>query len=301
MDFETNLDAHVRQIIREELGKQVPVSPAGNGFGKKSKYYGLNIDGYVWDPYIDARFLPSKYLSWMESYGGDTSRAIRNEVSYSRAVEFTAETVKKLCLLKKKDPDAYRIEQMFFPLGICKQIFADYATKVMVDYLSLRGNRLAEHCKLGESVYLKINGKSMRLGECYEKVDFQAEPPRKQRYLRWSDDMKAIHQASEHLVEDVQEAQTYEELNKVITKCHLIRIPRRDEPKLPAAFVHAFKKRGAWKTVAYLVRFESYRIPDRDFHMLSGREAYEYLIDNLGQPDYVIHKILKLALSIQQA
>lgn len=260
-------------------------------YGKKSKYYGLQIDGYVWDPYIDARWLPSQYIGWMKRYGENTMKAIRAEVPYMKSVRFTAETVHKMVTLHKRDKEAFGIEVHFFGLSVCKEIMISYANDIEA-YLHDYTDKFLENHGVGGKVVLK---NILMLGTIVESI----ENHKIVKVLDSSPELNLFLAKIREFRDDVTECTSFEELDKVIQSFKFVTIPANFERKKSPEFVSAFQKRGAWKTLAYLVRFEGYGIRDRKEEVLYGKEAYTYLIGALKRdmyPGYVYHAVLKKAL-----
>lgn len=260
-------------------------------YGKNSKYYGLRIDGYVWDPYIDARWLPSQYIGWMRMYNENTMKAIKEKVPYMKSVRFTAETVHKMVTLHKRDKEAFGIEVHFFGLSVCKEIMISYANAIEA-YLHDYTDKFLEKHEVGSKVVLK---NILMLGSIVESI----ENHKIVKVLDSSPERNFFLEKIREFRDDVTECTSFEELDKVIQSFKFVTIPANFERKKSPEFVSAFQKRGAWKTLAYLVRFEGYGIRDGKEEVLYGKEAYTYLIGALKRdmyPGYVYHAVLKKAL-----
>mgnify|MGYP004502925557 CR=1 FL=1 len=282
-DVDGSLKKNAANIVKAEESGLKP-------YGKKSKYYGLQIDGYVWDPYIDARWLPSQYIGWMKRYSENTMKAIRAEVPYMKSVRFTAETVRKMVLLYKRDKEAFGIEVHFFGLSVCKEILLDYADTVEA-YLRDYTDKFIEKHNVGSKVVFK----NILLGSVSEEI----ENHKVVKVLDSSSELNLIMEKIREFRNDVAKCMSFEELDKEIQSFKFLTIPASFDRKKIPEFVHAFQKRGAWKTLAYLVRFEGYGIRNREEKVLYGKEAYTYLLGALKSdmyPGYVYHAVLKKAL-----
>ena len=276
------------EIIKAEPSR---VSP----YGKKSKYYGLEVNGYVWDPYIDARWLPANYLSFIKTYEGNTHKAICEKVSFAKSITFTLETIKKMEMIRTRDPEAFRIEWHFFSVNVCKDIMADYVKKI-IEYMDSAIKKKEKESKKSDiPVIVQLSGNSYCIAKTKEVLKNHKgvmEHEKLPAYYRIVENLKRFEGK-------VSRCSTFRELLNVCNAHEFMLYYKRSvirDLKKSKDFMEAYRKRGAWKTAAYLVRFEGL-----SFNGKFGKEAYEELLRMLNfSKAYEIHRILLDMLEVNQ-
>lgn len=102
----------------------------GTNFAGRSRFYGKVMDdGYIFNPYIHRRWLPSQYLS-MRRWNN------LNDLYFptSRILDLLKTEVDKMCLLAKIDKVAFNERSHFFSVQRCKEVVYKLLCKIEEDF-----------------------------------------------------------------------------------------------------------------------------------------------------------------------
>lgn len=244
-----------------------------NEWAKNSKYYGTEINGYVYNPYLVRRWIEAQFLGLMKRHNLNVDEAIRTEYTYMYSIEYTLEESKKLAMLEKRDRVAFEERKQLFSLDSVKAIFKDYLAdcssflQTNVDYVK------------NENAYLKINKCPILIGT-YEEAIVDHEVVKE---LVKSEKLKTMLTDLALTARRIDTAYTYQDVYEIMKHFDLIRLS--NDTKKSRRFVECFKKSGAFYTLKNLILFNncSFRgvhgrvaITELNTELRSGSEAYQF-------------------------
>lgn len=256
-----------------------------NHWAENSQFYGKEICGYAYNPYMIRRFLPSQFNQLIEKYNGNVHKAITTEYPYMYSVKYTLEEVRKLAMLQKRDKIAYDERKYVFTLNQCKKIFTDYINAV-IEHLNNEANKFVVYNKVGKEYGCGIKGFGwIKAGVVAEKI----EKHQVVKYLEMTDEFKNVFNYLKDMKSKVERCWTYKELYRIMSAKDLIKVPA--EHKKSADFMDCFIKAGSYYTLKQQLMFNEniYFKGDR------GRTAVIKLRNFLerGYEGYRIYAMLK--------
>ena len=257
-----------------------------NHWAENSKFYGKEICGYAYNPYMIRRFLPSQFNQLITKYNGNVHKAITVEYPYMYSVKYTLEEVRKLVMLQKRDKIAFDERKYVFTLNQCKRIFTEYVDAVMQHLVDER-NEFAMHNKVGKEYRDGIKGFGwMTVGVVAEKI----ENHKVVKYIELSDEYKRVLDSLHDLKDKIQKCWSYKDLYETMPIAkNLIKIPA--EHKKSRDFIDCFIKAGSYYTLKQQLMFDN----NVYFKGYNGRSAVIMLRDylNKGYAGYKIYAMLK--------
>lgn len=253
-------------------------------FAENSQFYNQVMeDGYIFNPYIHRRWLPSQYLRWVNIYDGIWEKIKTNYKIWYQGkdlITYTIDEVYKLAMLQRVSPDAYKERKQFFTIEIVKDILEEYIQYCIDTTPKLQNNSYfsCHHRVLGFcSKYLsKVKKLSERSGRIIEENMFGYAPL-----------ITKLQQA----LTKVEEADTYFEIKKVLDDFPELTRPQKyvdtdqfDEP---------FLKAGAYYTIkdAIMFRHKTLVIGGQKLNGVKAFEKLRDILDN-GATAEELHTIL---------
>lgn len=257
-----------------------------NHWAENSKFYGKEICGYAYNPYMIRRFLPSQFNQLIDKYDGNVHKAITIEYPYMYSVKYTLEEVRKLAMLQKRDKIAFDERKHVFALKQCKVIFIKYIDDV-IKYLNDEAERFARHNKVNKEYRCGIKGFGwMTAGVVAEKIEYH----RVVKYLKKSNEFQKVFNYLNDLKTKVERCWSYKDLFETMPLAkNMIKVPA--DYKKSKDFMDCFIKAGSYYTLKQQLMFD-----DKVFFKgFNGRPAVIKLRTYLetGCEGYVIYAMLK--------
>ncbi len=256
-----------------------------NHWAENSQFYGKEICGYAYNPYMIRRFLPSQFNQLINKYNGNVHRAITVEYPYMYSIKYTLEEVRKLAMLQKRDKIAFDERRYVFTLNQCKKIFVEYINDV-ITHLNEEAETFARHNKVGKKYSLGVKGFGwINAGVVVEKI----ERHQVVKCIEMTDEFKNVFNYLNDLKEKVSRCWKYNELYKLMSAKELIKVPA--EYKKSRDFMDCFIKAGSYYTLKQQLMFNE----NLYFKGYNGRSAVMMLRDylNKGYEGYKIYAMLK--------
>ncbi len=258
-----------------------------NHWAENSQFYGTEICGYAYNPYMIRRFLPAQFNQLIQKYNGNVHKAITKEYPYMYSITYTLEEVRKLAMLQKRDKIAFDERKYVFTLNQCKSIFIQYIDDVIA-YLISKYEEFVKCSKVGKKYNVGIRGYGWisEAGIVAERI----EKHKIVKYLEISDEFKKVFDDLSKLKSDIQRTWTYKELYETmpITK-KLIKVPA--ETKKSVDFMDCFIKAGSYYTLKQQLMFDSNVYFKGDFGRVAVQKLRNYLEG--GYEGYKIYAMLK--------
>lgn len=259
-----------------------------NGWAKTSKYYGKEICGYAFNPYMIRFKLQQQFEELMsEAEDLNVHGLIAKKYTYMYSVEYTIEEVRKLAMLKKRSKIAYDERSKTFDLYSCKEILFEYVENAIRE-VNLRINKEVMKTASGKEIKGNLKGYGyFTWGTVCEKI----EKHRIVKYLEYSEELKAVFFNLEELEKQILRCWSYKELFETMPS-KLIKV--NEKAKKSRAFMNCFIKAGAYYTLKQTLMFDD----TVEFKKMHGREAVDTLRNYLNRKDvegYVFYAFLKKA------
>ena len=256
-----------------------------NHWAENSQFYGKEICGYAYNPYMIRRFLPSQFNQLINKYNGNVHKAITVEYPYMYSIKYTLEEVRKLAMLQKRDKIAFDERRYVFTLNQCKKIFVEYINDV-ITHLNEEAETFARYNKVGKKYSLGVKGFGwINAGVVVEKI----ERHQVVKCIEMTDEFKNVFNYLNDLKEKVSRCWTYKELYRIMSAKELIKVPA--EYKKSREFMDCFIKAGSYYTLKQQLMFNE----NLYFKGYNGRGAVIMLRDylNKGYEGYKIYAMLK--------
>ena len=264
-----------------------------NHWAENSQFYGKEICGYAYNPYMIRRFLPAQFEQLMKKYSYNVHKGITKEYPYMYSIKYTLEEVRKLAMLEKRDQIAFDERKMIFSINQCRIIFVQYINAV-INHLWEDAQKFVDTNNVGKEYWTGIKG----YGWVYcGKVGEMILNHKVVKVLETSDKFKEILKHLKDLKEKIknQYRSSYADLYKWMSEKPLINVPA--ETKKSKDFMDCFIKAGAYYTLKQKLMFDN-RV---SFKGRTGREAVDYLrfFLNKRTEGYVIYAMLKEVLGVR--
>ena len=267
-----------------------PVEHDSSSYAKNSSFYNqIMNDGYIFNPYIQRRWLPQQYIRMMNT-DSNVNNVIRN---YGAAYSFKVvkDEVDRLALLSRMDHETFNERKMFYSLSDCKAIINDYLDQVisycndiqLKPYVVKNISRGENRVKIG-GIYLDIMKerktiKRTKKGDTHTKVtkDIYTAPTE----IAFCETLK----------DTVNLASSYTTLNEILKSCKLPKI----NGTVSDIFIECYKKSGAYYTLRELVTFNGCSLKN----FTNPHSAVNYMKEclNNGMEAYKFHAMLKECIS----
>lgn len=256
-----------------------------NHWAENSKFYGKEICGYAYNPYMIRRFLPAQFNQLITAYKGNVHKGITKKYPYMYSITYTLEEVRKLVMLHKRDMIAYSERRMVFTLDECKSIFMQYVDDVL-EYFTKQNDEFVAYNRVGREYRAGFKGYGyMFVGTVAEKIEHHKVV----KYLKTSEQFNMMMEDLMGLKRKIGATYNYEQLYKIFFGRDLIKIPAKT--KKSSHFMDCFIKAGSYYTLKQQLMFDNKVL----FKGYSGREAVVELRRYLdrGYEGYKIYAMLK--------
>lgn len=275
----------------------------GGQWAKNSKFYGKEICGYAYNPYLVRRWLPRQFTDIMKEFKLNVNEGIRCKYDYMQSISYLIEECEKLGLLRKKDKIAYAERSQFWSVKDCKAVFTKYANDCLTEIEKIKSLCGVKTKKVKIPKYGEVDVKVTEVIENHKivlKVELDS----------------TIETELELLKEKLEKCHSYIELARVMRSFKLIPLDgcrttggsydyvTKEHKRyyvrnyrgydLSKEFMKGFKKSGAYYTLKNFIMFDGW-----EFKGMTGRTAVTYLrslLDN-GTEDYVFYAMLKEAFA----
>lgn len=257
-DLATVLAPYLNGNKQDAIGSlAISNTSSGELFAPNSKLHGtIMADGFIFNPYLHRRFLPVQYLKMMTHKRGFEG-FLRENYNFKYSIDYTRKEVRKLAFLQKNDKAAFAERSQFFTLDVVKKIIEDYVTHIRTS--------IAYAPKYGDN-HIVFNNKK-----------YKSDAPELQKMLTRLD----------VFAEQVNGAYNYSKMQNILDGFKYIRV--HNSAKKSQAFIHAYKKAGAYYTLKHLFMFEDLKWMNTPSHSLG---ALREMLDR-GDKGYQFHALLK--------
>lgn len=257
-----------------------------NHWAENSQFYGKEICGYAFNPYMIRRFLPAQFEELMRKYNNNVHRGITREYSYMYAINYTLEEVRKLAMLEKRDKIAFDERKRVFDLRSCQAIFKKYIEDV-ITHLNQNMTEFMWYNKVGKKYSLGIKGYGWikEAGVVAERI----ENHKVVKYMEISPEFQKVFDDLNKLKDNLRWIRNYKDLYELMVKKTQIKVPA--ERVKPAVFMDCFIKAGSYYTLKQMLMFNE----NICFKGERGRYAVQKLRGFLerGYEGYKIYAMLK--------
>lgn len=262
-------------------------------WAKNSRYYGTDICGYAYNPYMVRRWITAQFLELMNNYNLKIEDGIRHEYNYMYSIDYIVKEAKKMAMLEKRDPVAFEERKWFWTPKDMAGILNDYVRNI--------------ECYVWAQLEKYPEATSINLPGTYKRVSvyptIEDKIGNKTLYYRMPHpDYTRFIKTCDTLTENLRMAVTYDDVAQIASTIRKVKLPGEwnyksdswEGFKFHKAFIEGFKKSGAYYTLKNLVMFEGFKV-----NGLTGRYAVKYLEDLLtsGTRAYQFYAILKRAIS----
>lgn len=305
MDMEMLAKMVAAQIKKETNEVKVPTTQTtvnGGQWAKTSQFYGKEICGFAYNPYLVRRFLPRQFMNMMDEFNLNVNEGIRCEYGYMKGITYLIDECEKLTMLRKRDKIAYDERSKFWSVADCKKVFIQYANDCLTEI-----ERLKRGCTL--------KTKSIKLPKRGEISVNVMETIKDNKVVLHVTLNSNVETELNMLIADLEKCHSYKEITEKMRAFKLIPLDGNRQVRwnynynthtsnkryyrnyigyeLPKEFVKGFKKSGAYYTLKNLIMFEGYKLKG-----LEGREAINYMrkLLDCGTEDYIFYAMLKEVL-----
>lgn len=266
----------------------------GGRWAKNSAWYGKEICGFIFNPYMIRWHLQKEFERLMKDYDYNVHKGISNEYPYMYSVNFTVKEIGTLAFLEKNDRIAFDERKNCFTLNQCKRIMTQYY-KDVIDVLEKMERELVRTNKVGKEtyIYLKKLGK-INVGIVSERiVNHKVE-----KYMDRNIEFEALILSLRKKIEKLNMQYgiwNYKGLYELVKDEHYIKVPAKTAKSRD--FMDCFIRSGAYYTLKQTLMFkEGTVLCGTRNGGLVGRDAVLELMRELknGKDGYIIYKYLKL-------
>jgi hypothetical protein len=263
-----------------------------NHWAENSQFYGKEICGYAYNPYMIRRFLPAQFNQLIHKYNGNVHRGITLEYPYMYSVKYTLEEVRKLAMLQKRDKIAFDERKYVFTLRQCKTIFTEYVDAVIAHLLD-ESKKFVMHNKVGKEYHSSIKGFGwFKAGVVAEKIVNHKVV----KYLEKTEEFERVFIFLNDLKEKINRCYSYKELYETMPVANkLVKVP--ENTKKSKDFMDCFIKAGSYYTLKQQLMFNQSVCFKGEY----GRSAVIMLRGFLerGYEGYKIYAMLKKVNNIR--
>ena len=259
-----------------------------NHWAENSVFYGKQICGYAYNPYMIRRFLPAQFTDLVKRYNGNVHKGITIEYPYMYSIEYTLEEVRKLAMLEKRDLIAFDERSQIFTVEACRSIFSKYIDDV-IDTLWAKNADFVRCNKVGKLYSDGIKGFGwINIGTVAETIVNHKIV----KVMETTDEFNTIINHLKNLkaaLNPLYRRLTYKDIYKFMTANPLIKVPA--DTKKSKDFMDCFIKAGAYYTLKQQFMFDD----TVWFRGYNGRTAVEHLRKALRsrQMGYQIYAMYK--------
>lgn len=259
-------------------------------WAKNSRYYGTDICGYAYNPYMVRRWITAQFLELMNKYNLKIEDGIRHEYNYMYSIEYIVKEAKKMTMLEKRDPIAFEERKMFWS--------PEDMAAILIEYMQNVTRYVWEEMNLyPKATFIRIPG----IGRLLKVI-----PKEKGAVHReLSEDYLIFNDWCHRIIVTLRKAITYREVFQAMCDAPKVKLPGKwnyksdswEGFKFHKAFIEGFKKSGAYYTLKNLAMFEDFSIDG-----FKGRKAVIYLENllGIGYKAFQFYALLKKSISINE-
>lgn len=290
------------------------VTVDGGLFARTSKFYGQELCGFMYNPFMVARFLPGQFKNLMNSYNKNVDKGIKQTVSLMESVEFMIEECKRLALMEKKDKIAFAERKNFWSVNDAREIFKDYINKIQANIDVAKKEVIELERKKGKRVtYIKVFGRKYN-------VKFELKVPEGASVSRVK--VEAIidwkyEKVLKTILVELNKCKSYDDLYKLMSfrQKEFINLKSAYQQRylgngrwevikknhintLSKVFVDGYKRKGAYYTLKDEIMFH-----EATYCGVTGRDAVALLMKKLneGFEGYKFYAELKAMLEVRES
>ena len=284
--IKNGMELNRSESVVEVKGTENKYNTVENGgpWAVNSKYYGKEICGFIFNPYMIRWHLQKQFEELLDNYGSNITHAVDVAYTYMYSIEYTIEEVRKLAMLKERDGLAYDERRRLFDLQSCVNIFSDYINNVK-KLVNNKEKEAMKKAKEGKRAYIRLN----KFGR------FEIGTVEKGNLVKTRDYTKFLRDL-DYLSKDLRDVtMSYKKLYDLMKDNIYIKLPK-DEKK-SSEFRNCFIKSGAYYTLKQKLMFDE----SIEFKGKKGRAAVLYLrdqLDNGNKKGYMFYAMLKEVLNI---
>ena len=306
-----------------EKSASVPMSASGDGLGKTSGYYNKVLCGYMWNPFLDRRFLPTAFRERMKKYDLNMDLAIKNEESLMKSIKFCIKECKRLATMEKVSLLAFEERSKMWTIEMMRNIFIEYWNLVLKAIDKSIEAGIAYFEKKGHLSYIKFNGSIIPVTVSEVVTGNNSNCPRMKIQINCLEtavdergnktkvawklplDIKAA-------IRRLEEAGSYEDLYGTMSTIRLINLQNAfirqwvwgdevishikenkkfSENRISKDFIEGYKKSGAYFTMQDDIKHHGLSVKG-----LRDREAMAYTKSLVNDKAYEIYAVYKQAL-----
>ena len=283
MELNSEVNRKENAIVVKENEDKYKTVKDGGPWAVDSKYYGKEICGFIFNPYMIRWHLQKQFEELIDEYGINITHAVDCAYTYMYSIEYTLEEVRKLAMLKERDTLAFDERKKLFDLQSCEKIFIDYVRKV-IKLIDSKETEAIKKTKEGKQAYIRLS----KLGRLKIGTIQNGRLTRTNEYIK-------LLEKFEDLIININNVPTYKELYNLMRDCIYIKLPK-DEKK-SYEFKDCFIKSGAYYSLKQKLMFDE----SMSFKGKKGRDAVLYLRDQLNdgsKEGYMFYAMYKEALGI---
>lgn len=259
-------------------------------WAKNSRYYGTNICGYAYNPYMVRRWITAQFLRLMNNYDLKIENGIRHEYNYMYSIDYIIKEAKKMSMLEMKDKVAFEERKWFWSPKDMADILIDYIKNIRVyTFTQLKAHPEAKYVRLpGTYKTISVYPTERIADGIYYRL---LHPD----YVRFTE-------RCDHIIASLRKASTYSEVAEIANSIWVVKLSGEwdyksnswEGFKFHKAFIEGFKKSGAYYSLKNLAMFEGLKV-----NGLTDRCAVKYLevLLSSGTKAYQFYAILKKAIS----
>lgn len=313
----------VAMADKGEKSAAVPVSASGDGLGKTSGYYNKMLCGYMWNPYLDRRFLPALFRERMKKYDLNMDLAIKNEESLMESVKFCIKECKRLATMEKVSPLAFEERSKMWTVKMMRNIFIEYWNLVLKAIDKSIEAGIAYFEREGHLCYIKFNGSRIPVTVSEVVTGNNTIRPRMKIQINCFENGTDEHGNKikvtwklpldiKAAIRRLEEARSYEDLYGIMSTIRLINLQNAfirkwvwgddvisyidenegfSENRISKDFIEGYKKSGAYFTMQDDIKHHELSVKG-----LEDREAMAYTKSLVDKKAYEIYAIYKQAL-----
>ena len=283
MELNSEVNKKENGIVVKENEDIYKTVKNGGPWAVDSKYYGKEICGFIFNPYMIRWHLQKQFEELINEYGINITHAVDCAYTYMYSIEYTLEEVRKLAMLKERDTLAFDERKELFDLQSCEKIFIDYVRKV-INFINRKETEAINKTKEGKQAYIRLNKLSRFLIGTIQNGT-----------LKRTNEYTKLLKELDNLIVILNNIPTYKELYNLMKNSIYIKLPK-DEKK-SYEFKDCFIKSGAYYSLKQKLMFDE----SMSFKGKKGRDAVLYLRDQLNngsKEGYMFYAMYKEALGI---
>ncbi len=238
--------------------QEVHLEIINNGWASHSKFYGKEICGFMYDPFMIRRWIQGQFERLMRR-DLNVHRQIVRMLTYQASIKYTKEEIRKLAMLEKRDITAFAERRHMFSLELCKLIFMEMLKeyKAMINRFGYTYNKKPkEDPKVKEvHVYSIALKNSCLIGTVVPTV---VKKHIEYRFQYNSDNYDQIMNTVANLHKQLAAVKSYAELYKLVSESFNFEKVLSKQTDKSKAFMDAYIKSGAYYTLKQNYMFDAH-------------------------------------------